>query len=150
MSVIKKVIQANNEQFLGSWTLNCIPLQEGSKSLGKLFITNEHLYFESQFNTSLSGLLDQISTSMIVASGNSLLVSHKILEYWRDNGYLTILKSDVINITENKSFFKKTVTVELSDGSQYVFGYGMLPVSKITQAIQINILKAESTKIDKN
>ena len=137
MSVIKKVIQANNEQFLGRWTLYCTPLKDGQKFLGKLFISNTHLYFEFQFNSSLSVLLSSISANMMLSSGNSLMLSHQILEHWRDNGYLTISKSDIINISEKKSFLKKTLIIRLSDGSQYVFDNGILPISRIIQAIQI-------------
>jgi len=137
VSVIKKLIESNNEILLGNWQLNFIPLnQKGTRLGGKLFVTDKNLYFDVRFDTSLSGLLGEIATSAVSASGHSLLVSQEIMNQWQDNGYVTIPKHEIKDITEKKSFLKKTVTIRLSDDSKYVFDYGMLSVTKIAEAIR--------------
>ncbi len=137
MSAIKKLIKSKNEILFDTWQLNFIPLnQKGVRLGGKLFVTDKNLYFDVKFDTSLSGLLSSVATSAVSASGHSLLVSQEIINQWQDNGYFTIPKSEIKSVTEKKSFFKKTVTIKLSDGSEYVFDYGMLPVTKIAEAIR--------------
>ena len=89
-----------------------------------------------RFDTSLSGLLSEVATSAVSASGNSLLVSQEIMNQWQDNGYITIPKSEIKDVVEKKTFFKKTATITLTDESKYVFDYGMLPVTKIAEAIK--------------
>ncbi|RKX17906.1 MAG: hypothetical protein DRP35_10140 [Candidatus Zixiibacteriota bacterium] len=117
--------------------MNFIPLnQKGTRLGGKLFVTDKNLYFDVRFDTSLSGLLGEIATSAVSASGHSLLVSQEIMNQWQDNGYVTIPKHEIKDITEKKSFLKKTVTIRLSDDSKYVFDYGMLSVTKIAEAIR--------------
>ena len=137
MSVIKKLIESNNENLLGTWQLNFIPLnQKGTRLLGKLYVTDKNLYFDVRFDTSFSGLLGEVTTSAASATGHSLLVSQEIMSQWQDNGYVTIPKSEITDVTEKKSFFKKTVTIKLSDNNEYVFDYGMLSVTKIAEAIK--------------
>jgi len=137
MGSIKKIIKSNNENIIGTWQLNFIPLnQKGVRLLGKLFVTNKNLYFDVKFDSSFSGLLENIEVSAVSAEGSPLLVSQQIINQWKDKGYVTIPKSEIVDVTEHKSFFKKTVTIKLSDNNEYVFDYGMLSVSKITEAIK--------------
>ena len=137
MSVIKKLIESNNENLLGTWQLNFIPLnQKGTRLGGKLFVSDKNLYFDVRFDTSLSGLLGEVATSAVSASGHSLLVSQEIMNQWKDNGYITIPKSEIKDVAEKKTFFKKTATITLTDESKYVFDYGMLSVTKIVETIK--------------
>ncbi len=137
MNKIKKLINENNENLIGSWTLNMIPLNEkGARFTGKLFVSDKKLYFESQFDTSLKGTVNSLIASVGAASGNSLLVSQEIIKQWEDLGVLIIPKSEIKEITEKSSFLKKTVTVTLTDGIKYKFDYGMLSVKKIIEAIK--------------
>ena len=76
MKSIKKIIESNNENIIGTWQLNFIPLnQKGVRLLGKLFVTNKSLYFDVKFDTSLSGLLENIAVSAVSAEVSPLLVS---------------------------------------------------------------------------
>jgi hypothetical protein len=137
MSSIKNIIKSNKESIIGTWQLNFIPLnQKGVRLLGKLFATDKNLYFDVKFDSSLTGLFKNLAVSAAGAAGFSLLVSQQILNQWKDNGYITIPKSEIINVTEHKSFIKKTVTIKLSDNSEYIFDYGLLSVSKIAEAIK--------------
>lgn len=132
---MKSIIEQDGEQIIDSWTLNCIPFG-GSRSLGKLYVTKSKLYFEAQFDSSLKGLIQSVATSVVVASGHTLLVTSEILDQWRDKGYLSIEKKHIKNIDDKSSFFKKTVTVTLEDDSEVVFDYGMLSVKKLVEAIK--------------
>ena len=137
MSPIKKLIKSRNENLFNTWNINFIPLDYNNVRLGgKLFVTNENLYFDVRFDTSLSGMLDEIANSIITQFDSSLSISQEILNQWKDNGYLIIPKSEIEEVTEKKTFFKKTVTIKLSDDSEYLFDYGMLPVTKIANAIR--------------
>jgi len=134
MSTIKKLIKSNNENLFNSWLLNFIPLnQKGTRLLGKLYVTDKNVYFDTKFDSSISGLLGEV---VVNTSGYPLLISQKIINQWGDNGYFTIPKSEIKNITENKTFLKKTVTLKLSDESEYILDYGILPISKITEALK--------------
>ena len=132
---MKKTIEENGEVIIGSWTLNCIPF-DASKFLGKLFVTKTSLYFDAQFDSSLSGLLSSVGTSAVVASGNALMVSSKIVEEWEGKGYMFVGKKSIKTIEEKSSFFKKTVVLTLEDESIIVFDYGMLGVKKLVEAIK--------------
>ena len=132
---MKKTIEENGEEIIGTWTLNCIPF-DASKFLGKLYVTTESLYFDAQFDSSLSGLIGSVATSAVVASGNALLVSSRIVEEWEGKGYMFVEKKSIKNIEEKSSFFKKTVVLTLEDDSVIVFDYGMMGVKKLAEAIK--------------
>ena len=137
MNVIKRLINYNNEKLFGSWHLTLIPLSIKRTRLGgKLFVTDKNLYFDVNFNIML---WSEVTVSTVSTSGNSLIISQEIMNQWQDNGYITIPKSEITEVTEKISFFKKTVTIKLSDNNQYVFDYGMFPVTKIAEAIRKNI-----------
>lgn len=137
MANIKDIIDKNQETLINTWTLNCLPLAgEAGKFLGKLHVTNKNLYFDAQFDTSLSGSLKSILTSGAAALGHPLLVSTEIIESWENKGFIEIPKKDIKNIESKSSFFKKTVTVTLSDDSKYIFDYGMMGIKKLEEAIK--------------
>jgi len=137
MSKINELIENNKENKLGTWTLNMTPVNEkASKFLGKLHITDKNIYFDAQFDVSLSGTVNSLIAGLGAASGHALLVSKQIIDQWKDLGFLCIPKSEIKEITENKSFLKKTVRIKLTDDSEYIFDYGMLSVSKITEALK--------------
>ena len=132
---MKSTIEQEGEKIIDNWTINCIPFGS-SRTLGSLYVTKNKLYFEAQFDSSLSGLIKSVATSAVVASGHALLVTSEILEQWKDKGYLSIEKKHIKNIEEKSSFFKKTVTITLEDDNKVVFDYGMLSVKKLLKAIQ--------------
>ena len=132
---MKHIIVKNGEDIIGTWTLNCIAF-DGNRSLGKLFITKDNLYFESQFDSSLSGLVKNIVVTAIASEGHALLVGPEIAKQWEEMGYLKIAKKDISRIEEKSSFFKKTVILYFSDDSRVIFDYGMLGVKKLLEAIK--------------
>jgi hypothetical protein len=137
MSKIKKIIEQNAERIIDSWTLHCTPASEqAGKFLGTLFVTDKHIYFDAQFDTSLFGLTKQALVSSIAAAGHPLLVSPEIIDSWKEKGFLQIAKKDIKEVKEEHSLLKKKVIVTLHDDSVYIFDYGMLRVKKIVQAIK--------------
>ena len=86
---MKKIIEERRSDY---WdlTLNCIPF-DSSKFLEKTFVTSNN-YFDTQFDSSLSGLLKSLVTSAVVESGHSLLVASSILEEWKGKGYMVVDK----------------------------------------------------------
>ena len=132
---LKNIIEENGETIIGTWTLNCIPFDSG-RFLGKLHVTQEHLYFDAQFDSSISGLFEQVAVSTIAAAGHALLVGPEIAEQWKNKGYMSINKKDISSVSEKSSFFKKTVIITLKDDNKVVFDYGMLGVKKLAEAIK--------------
>jgi hypothetical protein len=132
---MKKTIEENGEKIIDTWTLHCIPF-ESSKFLGKLHVTQDNLYFDAQFDSSVKGLINSVATSVVVGSGHALIVSSKIVEDWESKGYMFIDKKSIKNITEKSSFLKKTIILTLEDDSVVIFDYGMMGVKKIIKAIK--------------
>lgn len=115
--------------------MHCIPF-ESSKLLGKLHITEDNLYFDAQFDSSVRGLMKSVATSAVVGSGHALIVSSRIKEDWESKGYIFIDKKSIKDIEEKSSFLKKTIVLTLEDDSVIIFDYGMMGVKKIIQAIK--------------
>lgn len=134
---MKNEIEANGENVIGTWTINCIPFG-GGRLLGKLHVTDKSLYYEAQYDVSFEGITEQIATSAVAAAGHALLVSPEICNQWKDKGYLKIPKADIADIIEKSSFFKKKLTLKLKDDQEIIFDYGMLSVKKLRQAIESN------------
>jgi hypothetical protein len=132
---MKSIIIENGEEIIGNWTLNCVPFN-GRRSLGKLYITKDNLYFESKFDSSLSGIIENVVVTTIASEGHALLVGPEIAKQWEEKGYLQIAKKDIAKIEEKSSLFKKTVNLSFSDNSQVVFDYGMLGIKKLVAAIK--------------
>jgi hypothetical protein len=132
---MKKTIEENGEKIIDTWTLHCIPF-DSSKFLGTLHVTKDNLYFDAQFDSSLSGLMNSVATSAVVGSGHALIVSSRILEDWKGKGYMFIDKKSIKNIEEKSSFFKKTVVLTLEDDSVIIFDYGMMGIKKLIEAIK--------------
>lgn len=132
---MKDVIQKNGETLINTYTINCIPFG-ASPLLGKLYISDKALYYDAKYDMSVKGVLDKVVTSAVVASGHSLLVSHKILDQWESKGFIHIAKADIKNVASKKSLLKKKVIVELNDDQTIVFDYGMLSVNKLEADIK--------------
>lgn len=105
------------EQLLGTWTLNYIPPTKG-RYLGKLYVTNERLLFDAQFDMSMKGILEE---TLFIIRGS--------------HGFLEIPKSQISAIEQKKSLFNKRV--KLTIGTElHQFDYGLLSVDKLAKAIE--------------
>ena len=137
MANIKKLIEENGENVLGTWTIKFLPLEgKGGTFLGKLFVTDKTLYFDAQFDVSLKGALKDVLVAAVSAAGHPLIVSQEIMDQWENVGFIKIPKKDLKNIESKSSFFKKTITITLTDDSKHVFDYGMMGIKKLEEAIR--------------
>ncbi|MEO7924450.1 MAG: hypothetical protein ABIR30_12290 [Chitinophagaceae bacterium] len=109
-----------NETRIDTWTILYIP-PNGGKYNGKLTITNKRLLYDAKFDVSVKGLL-----------------SEALFVKWGSEGYLEINKSDIKEVTVEKSFLAKKAIITLSDGSKHTFNYGALNVDKVAEAIRSN------------
>jgi len=109
-----KLELAPNETTIDTWAINYIA-PDSKTSMGKLTITNQRLVFLPQH--------DPGSFSLSVYNRNGLLV---------------LEKSDIKNVTAQKSLLAKKVVVTMSDDSVHVFNYGIMNIDKILAAVQAN------------
>lgn len=107
------------ETKIDTWTILYIP-PGGGKFNGKLTITNKRLLYDAKYDVSAKGLL-----------------SEALFIKWGSEGYLEINKSDITDVSVEKSFLAKKAIVTLTDGTKHVFNYGALNVDKVVEAIKV-------------
>ncbi len=100
------------EQQLGKWIINFRPAQGGLIG-GNLVVTATRILFEPKTNVGFS----------------TLYVDRQY------KGVLAVPKSDVTDVTVEKSFLSKKVHVTLSDGDKLTFDNGAMSVDKVVDAI---------------
>lgn len=115
--IMSDIKMQNSEEALGNWTLNYNP-PDGGRYTGKLVVTNQRVLFDATFDTSLSGTLGEL----FVTEGS--------------HGYLSIPKDAIKGVAVKSSFFKKKVILNIGEGEQHTFDYGMMSVKKIAEAIK--------------
>ena len=106
------------ETKIDTWTILYIP-PGGGKYNGKLTVTNKRLLYDAKYDVSAKGLL-----------------SEALFIKWGSEGYLEINKSDITDVSVEKSFLAKKAIVTLTDGSKHIFNYGALNVDKVAEAIK--------------
>lgn len=107
-----------NETAIDSWTIMYIT-PEGTTYNGKLWVTNQRLMYEAQFEMSAASMAMQ--AFLLTVGGSS---------------YVQIPKSRIKNVEVKKSFFSKKVILTLDDSSVHTFNYGMMNIDKCAAAIQ--------------
>lgn len=132
---IQDDINNSGETLKGSWTINCIPFG-GGRLLGKLYISDKSIYYDAQYDMSLGGIVEQITTSAIAAAGHPLLVTKEICDQWKSKGFLHISKEQIDRVEEQSSFFKKKLILHLKDSQSVIFDYGMMSVKKLKAALE--------------
>ena len=110
----------DGETAIDTWTIMYQP-PSGGRYNGKLTVTNKRLLYDAKYDVSAKGLL-----------------SEALFIKWGSEGYLEINKSDITDVTMEKSFLSKKAIVTLADGSRHTFNYGALNVDKVTEAIRKN------------
>lgn len=119
----KKPELAPGETLIDSWFVNYL-LDKGALATGYLHVTNENIFIQYE---------DLISGTMADAfSGNVENVSVKSL---KDMEMTQIPKSDIANVENHSTFFKKRLILHLSGGKKITFGRGPRPVKKIQAAL---------------
>lgn len=108
-----------SEQAIETWTINFLP---GGKEIisGKLTVTNQRLLYEMLYNVaSMNTILD---SAYAAQKGENLLIS--------------IPKSDIKNVSVEKSFFAKKALVTVKDGTTFTFSRGMMNIDPVVEAIK--------------
>jgi hypothetical protein len=113
-----KIELQTNEEVINNWTVLFQP--EGQKFNGKITVTNQRVIYEIQYD--VSSLSKIYSNSRMLTKG--------------DIGVIEINKSDIYDVTVEKSFFAKKCHVKTTDGSVYTFNYGMLNIDPVAEAIR--------------
>jgi hypothetical protein len=108
------------ENKIDTWTILYVP-PGGGKFNGKLTITNKRLLYDAKYDVSAKGLLTEA-----------------LFMKWGSEGYLEINKSDITDVSVEKSFLSKKTILTLSDGSKHTFNYGALNIDKVVEAINAN------------
>ncbi len=109
-----KVELAPNEITIDTWAINYIA-PDSKTSMGKLTITNQRLVFLPQH--------DPRSFSLSI---------------YNKNGLIVLEKSNIKDITAQKSLLAKKVVITMADGSVHVFNYGIMNIDRILAAVQAN------------
>jgi|GEM_PF-1238181 len=107
----------SSETELGTWTANFIIPDTGSY-FGDLTITNKNIIFLSQFDISLSSIVD-------VAS----------FEIYGNKHFMIIPRKRIVQITPRKSMLNKRITIMTSDNSEFIIDYGVLSIDSILSAL---------------
>lgn len=118
---VMNIILQPGEQKIDTWTILYQP-ENGGKYNGKLTVTNQRLLYDAKFDVSAKGFLSEL-----------------LFVKWGSEGYLEINKSDIKDITTEKSFLAKKVILTLSDNSKHVFNYGALNIDKLVDAIKVGV-----------
>ena len=113
------------------WVINYIP--EEGRLTGHLEVRDDELVFTAMFDSSFK----TIAKNIAMAAG-SLAGTGGHAMFWRENGAeaeIVMPTSSVKGATESKKGMMKRVIVELADGTEHTFEYGLMPVKKLVKAI---------------
>lgn len=114
-----------------TWTINYLP--EDGRLTGKLHVRDDEVAFEALYDSSFKTVAKNVglAAGALVASGGQLT-------YLRANGEqaeFVIPTSSIAEARGTKKGLMKRVVVQLNDGSEHTFEYGMLPVKKLVAAV---------------
>ena len=106
------------ESQLGAWTTNFLP-HGGGRYTGRLVITDRRIAFESKFDTSLGGVLENVM--------------------FKDPGggdFIVIPRERIAGIEAKKGLLNKRVMITLDDGQVHTIDNGAMSVGKILAALE--------------
>lgn len=115
-----------------TWIINYEP-KEGGRLTGKLTVDEETLTFVALYDSSNATIIKSIlgAVGSFVASGGHVAY----IRNNEENMTITLPKSEIKSTTTKKSMMAKRIIVTMTDGQEFTFNYGMLPVAKISAAI---------------
>jgi hypothetical protein len=114
-----------------TWTINYLP--EDGRLTGKLHVRDDEVTFEALYDSSFKTIAKNIGLAV-----GSLAASGGHLAYLRNDGEAAEVVLPTSSITEARGAKKgmmHRVVIQLTDGSEHTFEYGMLPVKKLVAAI---------------
>ncbi|MCF3110831.1 PH domain-containing protein [Niabella sp. CC-SYL272] len=109
-----------NEAPIDTWAINYIG-PNNKAAVGKLTITNQRLLFLPQHD------MDSLSLSI-----------------YNRKGMIVLNKSDIKDVTVQKSLLSKKVFITMPDDSVHIFNYGMMNIDKLVAAIQTKEIHNQS------
>ena len=114
-----------------TWTINYLPAD--GRLTGKLHVRDDEVTFEALYDSSFKTIAKNIG----LAAG-ALAASGGHLTYLRDNGEeaeVVIPTGSIAAARAAKKGLMKRVVIQLTDGSEHTFEYGMLSVKKLVDAV---------------
>jgi hypothetical protein len=113
------------------WVINYIP--EDGRLTGHLEVRDDELVFTAIYDSSFKTIAKNVGLAAASLGGTG---GHAM--FWRENGAeaeIVMPTNSVKGATESKKGMMKRVIVELSDGTQHTFEYGLMPVKKLVNSI---------------
>ena len=114
------------------WTLNSLP-SDGGRLTGRLSVGPEKGRFSALYDSSNSEIIKGIAgaLSVFAASGGHASYVHD-----SDTEFKVVLpKSEIASAVQAKKGMMKRAVITMTDGSEFVFDYGMLSTKKLVAAI---------------
>jgi hypothetical protein len=111
---VAKFEYAAGEQELGSWTVNYKP-PGGGRFTGKLYVTDRRLLYDAKFDSSVSGVLNDLVSVHLGSEGELIIAKDDIKSSGLDG--------------------RAKVLVTLEDGSEHWSDCGVMSAKKIAAAI---------------
>lgn len=114
------------------WTINYLPAG-GGRLTGKLKVENEEVRFTTLYDSSNKEILKGIAGSVgsFAASGGHVAYVHNT-----DTEFEVVLpRAEIASAVAAKKGMMKRVLITMSDGTEFLFDYGMLSTKKLVAAL---------------
>jgi len=114
------------------WTINYLPA-DGGRLTGKLNVGDVEVRFTTLYDSSNKEIIKGITGALGVfaASGGHASYVHNT-----DTDFEVVLpKAEIVSAVQAKKGMMKRAVITMSDGSEFVFDYGMLSTKKLVAAI---------------
>ena len=114
------------------WTINYLPT-DGGRLTGKLEVGDQEVRFATLYDSSNKEILKGIAGSIgsFAASGGHAAYVHNT-----DTEFEVVLpRAEIASAVAAKKGMMKRVLITMSDGSEFLFDYGMLSTKKLVAAL---------------
>ena len=114
------------------WTINYLPA-EGGRLTGKLNVGETEVQFRTLYDSSNKEILKGIAGSLgtFAASGGHVAYIHNT-----DTEFDIVLpRAEIASAVAAKKGMMKRVLITMSDGTEFLFDYGMLSTKKLVVAL---------------
>lgn len=114
------------------WTINYLPT-DGGRLTGKLKIGDDDVRFVTLYDSSNKEILKGITGSIgaFAASGGHVAYIHNT-----DTDFEVVLpRAEIASAVAAKKGMMKRVLITMSDGSEFLFDYGMLSTKNLVAAL---------------
>ena len=115
-----------------TWTINYLP-EDGGRLTGKLSVGADEVRFDALYDSSNKEVIKGIlgSVGAFAATGG-----HAVYVYNTDTDFEIVLpRAEIASAEQVKKGMMKRAVITMTDGSVFVFDYGMLSPKKLIAAI---------------